>query len=133
MKAILVRIGIDHTYGGWNEPVEPTSGGFFFVPISDGKEKLYTRSNKRRDYEVLAHISSFAERYGVHLPGKLEFPIALLQRNMHLDPDFVHLTYGDNGTRRGMGIAALGRDDLLIFYAGLRSITEPWGLVYAMV
>jgi hypothetical protein len=52
---------------------------------------------------------------------------------MHLDPDFDHLTYGDNGARRGAGIAALGPNDLLVFYAGLRSITDPHKLVYALI
>lgn len=59
-------------------------------------------------------------------------PKTLQQRNMHLDPDFEHLTYGDNGMRRGAGIATLGRDDLLVFYAGLRSIVDPKELVYAL-
>src|ERR1035441_9792417 len=52
---------------------------------------------------------------------------------MHLDPDFDHLTYGDNGMRRGAGIKRLGPGDLLVFYAGLRSILDPNELVYALV
>ena len=52
---------------------------------------------------------------------------------MHLDPDFEHLTYADNGARRGARIATLGPNDLLAFYAGLRSIVDPRELVYALV
>ena len=52
---------------------------------------------------------------------------------MHLDPDFDHLTYGDNGMRRGARVATLGPDDSLVFYAGLRSIVDPSELVYALV
>jgi Nucleotide modification associated domain 3 len=51
---------------------------------------------------------------------------------MHLDPDFDHLTYGDDRGRRGSEIARLGRGDLLAFYAGLRSIVDR-GLVYALI
>jgi hypothetical protein len=52
---------------------------------------------------------------------------------MHLDPAFEHLTYADNGARRGARIATLGPNDLLAFYAGLRSIVDPRELVYALV
>jgi hypothetical protein len=53
---------------------------------------------------------------------------------MHLDPDFEHLTYGDNGVRRGKDIADLGRGDVVIFYSGLRPVaTRQHRLVYALV
>jgi hypothetical protein len=52
---------------------------------------------------------------------------------MHLDPDFETLTYGDNGWRRGKGIAKLRENDMLVFYAGLRSINAKRGLTYALV
>jgi hypothetical protein len=52
---------------------------------------------------------------------------------MHLDPDFETLTYGDNGRWRGKEIAKLQENDLLVFYAGLRSIKAEGNLVYALV
>jgi hypothetical protein len=52
---------------------------------------------------------------------------------MHLDPDFDYLTYGDNGARRGAGVAALNGGDVIAFYAGLRSVRPPQRLVYALV
>lgn len=39
MKALLVRIGVDQSYGGWNAPVD-AEGNFVYVPIP---EKLGTR------------------------------------------------------------------------------------------
>jgi hypothetical protein len=130
MKAILVRIGVDHSYGGWNAPVDPGTGQFVFVPIPDGAKKEYTPGNARRYGEMEAPLLEFAEKF--NLRG-MRCPEALQQRSMHLDPDFAYLTYGDNGARRGAGIATLGQDDLLVFYAGLRSITGAKELVYALV
>jgi hypothetical protein len=45
----------------------------------------------------------------------------------------VDQAYGDNGKRRGSAIAKLASDDLLVFYAGMRSITPPRKLQYALV
>jgi hypothetical protein len=50
---------------------------------------------------------------------------------MHLDPDFVTLTYGDQG-RRAMQINALGAGDFLVFYASLRDV-RGGGLLYALI
>src|SRR5947209_1202012 len=38
----------------------------------------------------------------------LHFPQELLERPMHLDPDSEHLTYGDEGGRRGAGMVNMG-------------------------
>jgi len=60
MNAILVRIGVDHDYGGWNAPVDPATGQFVYVPIPDGAAKEYTLGNARRYDEVIAPLSEFA-------------------------------------------------------------------------
>jgi hypothetical protein len=54
--------------------------------------------------------------------------------NMHLDPDFKHLTYGDNGERRGKEMSSLGKGDFLVFYASLKPM-KPCNqkLVYALI
>jgi hypothetical protein len=130
MKAILVRIGVDRAYGAWNAPVDPTTGRFVYVPIPDGAGKEYTPGNMRRYDEIIAPLAEFAERSGV---SGLCCPDALRQRSMHLDPDFDYLTYGDNGLRHGVRVATLGPNDVLAFYAGLRSIHDPSGSVYALV
>lgn len=130
MKAMLVRIGVDHAYGAWNAPVDPTTRRFVFVPIPDGTTKEYTPRHVRGYDEIIAPLTEFAKKYGAR---DLCCPEGLRQPNMRLDPDFDHLTYGDNGMRRGAKIAKLRTDDLLVFYAGLRSIVRPYELVYALV
>lgn len=64
---------------------------------------------------------------GATLPGHLS------SRNMHLDPDFDHLTYGDRGERAKQIRAKLGPGDLLVFYAGMRDLQPPEGLIYALI
>lgn len=130
MRAVLVRIGVDHAYGAWNAPVDPRTGQFVYVPIPDGAKKQYTPGNSHGYDGISAPLSKFAETCGVK---GLRCPTTLRRRTMHLDPDFDYLTYGDNGVRRGASIATLGPDDLLVFYAGLRSVLDPGELVYALV
>jgi hypothetical protein len=130
MKAILVRIGVDHAYGDWNAPVDPVTGKFVYVPIPDGDQKQYMPGGAHGYQEIVSPLAVFAEKHGVR---GLCLPRNLRERSMHLDPDFHYLTYGDNATRRGAKISRLGPNDLLAFYAGLRSIIDPNGLVYALV
>lgn len=40
MKGILVRAGIDHSYGQWNAPVDPESNKSVYVPIAEQYEKI---------------------------------------------------------------------------------------------
>jgi hypothetical protein len=61
------------------------------------------------------------------------FPSTLLCRHPHLDPDFQHLTYGDNGERRGARLREMERGDVLAFYAGLTSLAGEHLLIYALV
>ena len=51
---------------------------------------------------------------------------------MHLDPDFEHLTYGDNGKKQGRALKALGNGDLLVFFSSLKCINSN-ELVYALI
>ena len=134
MRAILVRIGIDHAFGAWNAPVDPSSRRFVYVPIPEGPGTKFYRGSARGFSEIVPALNSFAIAHGLDLTSDLKFPQDLLSRNMHLDPDFEHLTYGDVGDRRGAEIRHLKEDDLLVFYAGLRSIRpQDAQLVYALV
>jgi len=130
MRAILVRIGVDHAYGAWNAPVNPATCQFVFVPIPDGPKKTYAAGFARKYDEMDAPLTQFATDCDI---PHLRRPDLLLHGNMHLDPDFEYLTYGDNGKRRGAEIAKLQPNDLLVFYAGLRSIVPPKKLLYALV
>ncbi len=132
MNGILVRIGIDQQYGGWNAPVIERSGEFFFVPIHDGKKDAYIPGGRQTFLSIVPGLEHFVHLAGRDLYSDLRFPAELVQRNMHLDPDFEHLTYGDNGSRRGAGASRLVDGDLVVFYAGLQSL-ESAQLVYAIV
>jgi hypothetical protein len=131
MKAILIRIGIDHEYGGWNAPVDPVSKGFVYVPIPEKQEPL--KDLLRLYDEVLPALASFSS--ALHLTDGLvcTLPANLPGRPMHLDPDFEHLTYGDNGANRGAKLKRFSDGDLLVFYAGLRSVSDSKRLMYALV
>jgi hypothetical protein len=50
-----------------------------------------------------------------------------------LDPDFEHLTYGDQGERAKQLRANLKTDDRIVFYAGLADIGGGAQLVYAII
>jgi len=131
VRAILVRIGVDSTYGRWNAPADPASRGFVYVPIPEATGRFLPGC--RRAYsETLAPLERFRRAHGLARNGLASLPRALTGVPMHLDPDFDHLTYGDVGARRGSEIKTLTSGDLLVFYAGLRSITDR-ELIYAIV
>lgn len=122
MKALLVRVGVDSTYGRWNAPMDLSTGEFIYVPIPEKRERI--RHGCERPYD---EVRSPLHEFGVELPENLT------NRCMHLDPDFAELTYGDQG-RRGNPIRSLGKGDLLAFYAGLEPVNRKGHrLVYALI
>jgi hypothetical protein len=122
VKGILVRVGVDLTAGGWNAPVDPDTLEFAYVPIPDGPQ--------RRDLATpYAMVGGAVQRFPA-----ATLPAPLLGRPMHLDPDFAHLTYGDDGERRGRGLARLAPGDFLAFFAGLRPTRRiEHTLLYALI
>lgn len=133
MQAFLIRVGIDQTFGGWNSPVNPDTGEFVYVPIPESPTVRF-HEGCRRDYnELLGSLRSFGQR--LELPAlALDLPESTARLSMHLDPDFEHLTYGDDGSRRGAGINSLAQGDVLAFYAGLRPIKScEQNLIYALI
>ena len=134
MRGLLVRVGIDQAYGRWNAPVDPGDGGFVYVPIPEGPHTRFHPKLDRRFPEFVPAVSDFCGRLGLHLHDDLRFPRQLLTCPMHLDPDFEHRTYGDDGSRRGAGLRTLAEGDLVAFYAGLRPITHcEHRLLYALI
>jgi hypothetical protein len=134
MNAVLVRVGIDHSYGGWNAPADPETGQFVYVPIPEKLDTQFHLGCDRRFREVVPALKQFARDMSSNLDQNLKFPPELLDQPMHLDPDFEYLTYGDVGTRRGSHIRALAEDDLIIFYAGLCPCRPcEHKLIYALV
>lgn len=122
MRGLLVRVGADQSEGGgsWNGPIDRTTRSFAYVSIPEcnarpGFEKPYSLVNR-----ALATLQCC-------------LPPWLSDQNMHLDPDFNHLTYGDQGQRAQQIREKLGRGDLIVFYAGLRDIRPNPRLVYALI
>jgi len=118
-KGILLRVGVDSTYGRWNAPVDAESGRFVYVPIPEDPSRVRIR----RPY---TELSDTLRRFGVRLPDHLG------SKAMHLDPDFEYLTYGDVA-KRAQRIARLGFGDLIVFYAGLRDVRPRPELVYGII
>jgi hypothetical protein len=131
MKAILIRIGIDHAYGGWNAPVDPVSKRFVYVPIPEKQEPL--KDFVRLYDEIMPALASFSSDLQLTDDLMWTLPDDLPGRPMHLDPDFEHLTYGDNGANRGAKLKRFSDGDLLVFYAGLRAVSDSKRLMYALV
>jgi len=122
-RAVLIRIGIDSSYGAWNAPADPGTGEFVYVPIPENESIGAFQPGCARGFnEFIPQLEDFSQRFQFDLDGEMHFPRRkLLDRFMHLDPDFEHLTYGDDGNRRGKVLRTLAEGDLLVFYAGMRS------------
>lgn len=131
MRAYLVRVGVDQAYGGWNAPVDPRTSEFVYVPIPEAGAQ---RRGLATPYALVRPaLARFAAAHRDAPPRTVRLPAVLARRNMHLDPDFAALTYGDTA-RRGRGLAGLDPGDLVVFYAGLRPVAPcPHALVYALV
>lgn len=131
MRAYLVRVGIDQAFGDWNAPVDPRTNEFVYVPIPEGSSQLRRLATP---YELVRPaLARFAEARRDAPLRAVELPAELARANMHLDPDFAALTYGDT-ERRGRVLADLGPGDVVAFYAGLRPVTTfAHALVYALI
>lgn len=121
MKGLLVRVGVDSTSGYWNAPVNIDTRRFAYVPIPEEDE---LRRRYARPYaECVLPLARF----------KVALPTNLKHMDMHLDPDFEMLTYGDVHPRNPP-IRKLRHGDILAFYAGLRPIEPPADrLTYALI
>jgi len=132
VKAILVRVGIDQAYGNWNAPVEPNYGRFAYTPIPESKQQHHKCQTSYN--QLLPHLREFAAEYYLDLSNDLRFPKDIEDQPTHLDPDFEHLTYGDDGDARGSQIRKMSNGDLVVFYAGLRPFAQPKSqLIYALI
>lgn len=123
MNALLVRVGADLSDGGgnFNGPVDSRTKQFAYVPIP---ETGAVRAGMAQPYSL---VTPALHSFGAVLPKKLS------KRNMHLDPDFAYLTYGDQGQRALQIKTHLARGDLIVFYAGLRDACPTPRLVYAII
>lgn len=122
MNGLLVRVGADQSGAGglWNGPVDGSTGEFVYVAIPEGRPVCVGMERP------FAALSPSLARHGVGVPSRLQ------RRHMHLDPDFDHLTYGDQGERAKQLRRWLSPGDLVVFYAGLADMGAP-RLVYGVI
>jgi hypothetical protein len=120
MKALLVRVGVDGSCGNWNGPINSLTGEFVYVPIPESQQ---LHPQLIRPYgELVPSLNKLGS----------QLPDWLAKENMHLDPDFSALTYGDQGQRAVQISSKLSTDDLIVFYAGLRDVANR-ALVYGLI
>ncbi len=142
MRAILIRVGADGTPDGgeWNAPVHRESGRFVYMPIIEDTVAFHPGCERRFD-EAIDPLMQFLSDHlapDIYLCGKRKRSWkrdAASKRGqpMHLDPDYQHLTYGDNGAKRGSELRDFKPNDLIVFYSGLKAIPTAHDLVYALV
>jgi hypothetical protein len=127
-KGLLMRVGIDKTFGAYNAPINPATNDFLYMPIPE--DRYAFRAGMQTSYSDIS--PSFREWASINC-FEAEFPEQLQHRNCHLDPDFTSLTYGDQGTGRGNRIRQLVKGDFLAFFASFKPI-QPWShtLIYAL-
>lgn len=127
-KGLLMRVGIDQTFGRYNAPINPSTNDYLYMPIPQGNDSF--KSGMETTYEDLRPaFSSWCQKNG----AELEFPTHLEGLGCHLDPDFDYSTYGDQGTGRGLRVGDLSKGDFLAFFASFKP-TRSCGhhLVYAL-
>src|SRR5690349_2515271 len=103
MNGLLVRVGIDSEYGGWNAPMLLATGEFAYITIPEDIHKA-ARAGLDRHYDEFIPV---VQRFGQQLPP------GLLGERTHLDPDFDYLTYGDQNQRARQITSTLIEGDLL--------------------
>ena len=134
MKAILIRVGADGTPDGgkWNAPVHTESGRFVYIPITEDTVPFHPECERRFD-EVAEPLMRFLREHGEPSASWQRRLQAKRGHPMHLDPDYEHLTYGDNGAKRGSTLREFRGGDLILFYSGLKAVPSANDLIYALV
>ena len=106
-RILLLRVGMDLGFGGLG-PLFP-GGKFEYVPIPENPKKTSPRS---------LLFSQISARFGGS--GEQFVPPRHRGAPAHYDPEFGTFSYGDPTKYKRGQLLRLGRDDLLVFYAGLR-------------
>jgi Nucleotide modification associated domain 3 len=86
-NGLFYRVAVDSASGGWNAPCR-TDGSFCYVPISDANPSERGTMFDRSYDEFSPFVTAMGDTWPSTLSGLC-----------HLDPDFAHLTYGDQGSR----------------------------------
>lgn len=127
-KGLLMRVGIDQTFGQFNAPINPETYDYLYMPIPEDRHEF--KQGMETSYaDIVPHFNAWAVRNQFDE----EFPAHLRKRNCHLDPDFECLTYGDQGSGRGNRVRQLVRGDFVAFFASFKPIRPcSHKLIYAL-
>jgi hypothetical protein len=131
MKGLLMRVGIDQTYGNYNAPINPLTNDYLYMPIPQGKDAQYKEGMKTQYLDLQPAFSTWGAKNNV----LVQFPIHLIEEEIytHLDPDFENLTYGDQQKGRGSRVCDLEKGDFLAFFASFKPVSKcQHRLVYAL-
>jgi len=74
--------------------------------------------------EIIPSLEQFCRNHSLDLTTDLEFPQRLVEQPTHLDPDFGHLSYGDD-PRHGAGLLGLEPRAEQIGFDGEARIVGP--------
>ncbi len=132
MSGLLLRVGIDQTFGRYNAPINPLTNDYLYMPIPQGQDnpqQIFRQGMQTTYAQMDTHFSKFTERNSI----QLAFPEHLRSIGCHLDPDFENLTYGDQATGRGCRVGELDVGDFIAFFASFRPVIPcDHVLVYAL-
>ncbi len=119
MRGLLVRVGIDQKYGGWNAPCFDDRS-FCYVPMQPKRENpdIFEPGFETTYNEFEETCYDFAQQ------DTFVFPVRLQGANCHLDPDFRFFSYGDSGqrARRILTYFEGSQDNFIAFYASFTPI-----------
>lgn len=127
-NGLLMRVGIDQTFGGYNAPINPNTNDYMYLPIPQGNDDF--KSGMRTSYDaLLSNFASWCQKNDT----SIIFPPNLNGMSCHLDPDFDFLTYGDQATGRGLRVGELKEGDFVAFFASFNPIKKcDQNLIYAL-
>lgn len=128
IKGLLMRVGIDQTFGGYNAPINPSTNDYMYIPIPQGSDDF--KLGMRTSYDDLQpYFHSWMQKNC----SEIEFPKNLNNSGCHLDPDFDYSTYGDQSTGRGLRVGEIKKGDFMAFFASFKPITKcDHNLIYAL-
>jgi hypothetical protein len=129
MRGLLVKVGIDQTYGGWTAPCR-SNGAFCYIPLKPRVPEAFEDRFQTTFDEFENIVEGFAPGAGN------SFPAHLRGAPCHLDPDFRFLSYGESGqrARRMLEHFKGSEDNFIAFYASFMPVGQFQGpLIYALI
>jgi hypothetical protein len=128
MKGLLVRVGIDTTYGRWNAPCR-ADGSFCYVPMQPKEKEEFDQGFETTYCKFEEDCQEFAQE------SRLVFPNRLRGARCHLDPDFRFSSYGAGQMAERISTLFGGSlNNFIAFYASFEPIdNNRRPLVYAII